>query len=402
MRFRQVSVLGGASIALQLSSYLFLLWLKSNVTATGFVDFVSFIALSGIFGSILTFRSEVVVVQQEKALTLRTVIVPLSLAISFLVVISVVDYLLVVLGVLSTQLNFSIYIMAFGVGLLGLSDFIAIRIGLNWLVLLNKVIISVCLVGIALLYSTEFINSVSSIKTLYFSSYVGSTMCCLVGMVLFSRSSFTSRSAGKIDLRSMASRGSLLSVNTLVNSLFVSCPLLLAAAVLPAGVSADFALLQRTLTGPTTFIRQSYGQLFLKRLLEWDNSGDLLRNKVQALTQRTMKQAGKVYVILVTPLVVIVGILSGYLEVENFNLVFFLIPAFLAQSVVNPLSQIRIVLNQEKQFLLFDIARVTTLLLVLFLVPPSLFVAAFGLTVCLTYLVYVRFILNRVQQISAG
>ena len=199
----------------------------------------------------------------------------------------------------------------------------------------------------------------------------------------------------------MVKRSGLLTASTGVNSVYVNLPILAAAATQSAGFVADFGMIMRMFTAPITLIFQVFGRLFLAESIRWSLAKDKAMSALSRLVSKTMARSVVAYACIAPILLGVLFLFRTELDITNLAIAPFLFMAALGQCAINPVSQVRISLNDETAFLFFDFLRLVVLAVGLFVLASAIaFEIAFGLTALSLYTAYIFFIRFRIARQS--
>jgi hypothetical protein len=199
----------------------------------------------------------------------------------------------------------------------------------------------------------------------------------------------------------MLRRALSLSVSTGVNSVYINMPLLAAASTQTASYVADFGLILRAFTAPITFIAQVIGRFFLADAITWSGDPERTPAVLWRMITRAMVQSVGIFVIAAAALVGLLYLFREPLNFTHLGIAPFLFLATLGQCAINPVSQVRIPINDEHTFLLFDSLRLVVLSVGLFALSQVLpFEVAFGLTAVVLYTGYIGFIRHRIARLG--
>jgi hypothetical protein len=389
-----------ASALIQVANFLVLLAAKSNATDEQFAFLLTQLAIAGIVGAICSMRLEVLVYQTQKAMTRAALFLPVAAA-------AIVTGLSFgVYGIVSAiwqdapVMSFVTIPMMMGLGISAVQNFVFVQVQrLNLLLAARLAQTFALLLLMISLVGNWWSLSGSEILFMIGMAYL---VPAAISLLLYAKelpAKGTEHPAFFLPDWMMLKRSLSLTVSTGVNAVYVNLPLLAAAATQSPSFVADFGLIMRAFTAPTTLIGQVIGRLFLAEAMRWSIKPNRTAKALTRPISRTIVQSVGLY-ILSTP--VLIGLFYLYRDALSFShlgIAPYLFMAGLCQCAVNPISQVRLALTDERAFLLFDVMRLFALMVGVYglatLIP---FEIAFSMTAVTLYVMYIGFIFLRVSR----
>lgn len=402
-RFRgDKAKLAYSSTLIQLASFAVLLVAKMTVPAHDFAFVLTQLALAGIVGSVASMRLEVLIFHQNGRLSRAGILMPI-MATALVIGLAYAIYGLT--SVIYTGMgmaSFHAIPMMVGLSLSAISSFNFVQVRQ-----LNQLLVMRVWQGLAL---AALIAALAS----GFWGLTGEDVLLLIGLAYaFPAIAYTALAYMRHQPEAhdppaiylpdprMLRRALSLAASTGVNSVYINMPLLAAASMQTASYVADFGLILRAFTAPITLIAQVIGRFFLADAIGWSGDPDRTPAALWRMVTRAMGQSVGVFVVVAGTLI---GLLYFFREPLNFahlGIAPFLFLATLGQCAINPVSQVRIPINDEHKFLMFDSLRLVFLFLGLIVLSRVLpFEVAFGLTAVVLYTGYIVFIRHRIARLG--
>lgn len=391
-----------SSILIQVASFAVLLVAKMAVPVPDFAFILTQLALAGIVGSVASMRLEVLIFHQNGRLSRAAILVPI---VAMVLVIGLAYALYGLIAALFTGMgdaSFHAIPMMVGLSLSAITNFTFVQVRQ-----LNPLLAMRVWQGLALAALMAALAS-------GFWGLTGEDVLLLIGLAYaFPAIAYTALAYMRHrpeahdppalylpDARTLR-RALSLSVSTGVNSVYINMPLLAAASTQTASYVADFGLILRAFTAPITFIAQVIGRFFLADAINWSGDPERTPAALWRMITRAMAQSVGIFVVVAAALIGLLYLFSEPLNFTHLGIAPFLFLATLGQCAINPVSQVRIPINDEHIFLLFDAMRLVLLSVGLFALSQVLpFEVAFGLTAVVLYTGYIGFIRHRVARLG--
>ena len=387
---------------IQGANLLVLLVAKATISEADFAFVLTNLAFAGIIGSVATMRLEVLVFQAQGITTYSAALLP-SIAIGTVIVASyLANAIFAQIGAASLELSASAIPMIIGLGLSAILAFLFVQDKqLNALLAMRVVQAGMLALLVVALFAR--IGNLGGEKVLLFIG-IGYAAPAFVGLIYVLIQVAPKRAADQpmfAPSYAMVKRSGLLTASTGVNSVYVNLPILAAAATQSAGFVADFGMIMRMFTAPITLIFQVFGRLFLAESIRWSLAKDKAMSALSRLVSKTMARSVVAYACIAPILLGVLFLFRTELDITNLAIAPFLFMAALGQCAINPVSQVRISLNDETAFLFFDFLRLVVLAVGLFVLASAIaFEIAFGLTALSLYTAYIFFIRFRIARQS--
>lgn len=394
--------LGVASALIQVANFAVLLLAKTSVSDSEFSLILTQLALAGIVGAVASMRLEILVYQDYGRMTFAAILVP-----TFAVVISTAfcfaSYGLIhVFGFESLVLSAAGIPMMLGLGLSTIQSFLFIQVKQMILLLISRACQAVCLgvLMLALVFGIGDLDG-TSILLLIGVCYLVPAVILMAYFLWTLETSQQDPASVYFPRRSLLLRSLSLTLSTGINSIYVNLPLLAAAATQTSSFVADFGLILRCFTAPVTFIRQVVGQLFLADAIMWSIKPSRSKKELLKLVSKTMILSVGLYLVASIFLFGVLYFNTEVLKITHLSIAPFLFVAVLGQCAINPISQVRIPLRDERAFLYFDGARLGFFALGLYLLSEWVpYATAFSISALTLYLSYIFFIRIRISRYS--
>lgn len=394
--------LGYASILIQVANFAVLLIAKAQISADEFAFLLTQLAIAGIVGAIATMRFEILIYQKVGRLTRAAALVPLAAAVGVIALAYLAAGIAALWGGDGTTLSLLSIPMMLGLGLSLAQSFLFVQVKRINLLLASR---GCQAIGLSLLTAVM----AAGLWDLSGRAVLLTTGICYMVPALFWSAYHLAGFKPEpndppslfIPEWSLIKRSLSLTVSTGVNAFYVNLPLLFAAATQTTSFVADFGLILRCFTAPVTFIRQVFGQLFLAEAIGWSTAP--VRNPaiLRRMVTKTILRSVGLYLLLAPFLAAILYFNLDALRITNFHIIPYLALAVLGQCAINPVSQVRIPLSDERAFLWFDATRLIGLWSGLFILSALVpFELAFGLTALALYASYILFIDRRIARFA--
>lgn len=392
-----------ASALIQLANFVVLLVAKTAIPDADFAFLLTQLALAGIIGAIASMRFEVLVYQAHGRMTYAAILIPIFASAAVIGATFVAVELINAVGQQSLTLSaLSIPMMA-GLALSAIQNFAFVQVKRLNALLAARAAQTGALVLVTLAIAWGAWTPTGA--EILFVAGLGYAIPSVIWLTLFILQTEPQQDDPSAlylpDLKTFG-RAISLTISTGVNSVYVNLPLLVAASTQSASFVADFGLILRAFTAPITLIGQVIGRLFLADALRWSTGTEQSTAALSRMILRAMVQSVGCY-LLISP--ILIGLLYFYrdqLNITHIELAGFLFFAALGQCAVNPVSQVRIPLGDERAFLMLDTTRLFALALGLYgLMTIVPFELAFTSMAMVLYLSYIAFILLRVSRYKA-
>lgn len=393
--------LGLASVLIQVANFIVLLQAKMTISDAEFALVLTQLAIAGIIGATASMRFEILIFQELQRMCFAVVLTPIAAIFVVVSLIFAVCEFIFPFPAQHLSLTPLAIPMMVGLALGTVLTFVFVQAQQLSLLLATRATQAGALgLLVVLVASGSWLPTGQEILFFIGMSYALPSIFWIVYFLVrlaadSAASSFPLYKPEWVMLR----RSLSLTFSTAVNSVYVNIPLLAAAATQNASYVADFGLILRSLTAPTTLIAQVNGRLFLKEAINWSILQGRRTAVLSRLIANTMIQCAGVYLI-ITP--VLISLLYTYrvpLNLNHFEIAPYLILATLGQCVINPISQVRIALGDEKTFLIFDTLRLIVLTISLYMLSSFIpFELAFGTAALTLYGTYIAFIFFRVSK----
>lgn len=403
MSSRKVKI-GIATISVQGANLALLYFAKVLFSDSIFTFYLTQVAFAGIIGAIATMRFELLIYQKLGRMSIAAALMPFA----FAVIVTVISIPLVIalrrLGINLPEISPWALLLLLSIGISTATDFLFVQARQITLLLLSRMCQAIGLASIAgmLLFQIGLTDP----ETLLLVQGLAMSLPVLIWILFYFAKYLSAECRQPVMLIpeiQLWQRSFFLTSSTGVNAVYINIPILLSAATQSASFTADLGLILRFLTGPVTFVRQIYGQLFLASALEWSKSVGKKTIVLRKMITKVRNKAGISYIILSIPIVLFLIIGRNHSNIQHIEILPWLYITSLSQSLINPISQVRSVLEDEKNFLFFDTFRMLILFLTLYLLPSYLgFEIVFGTISCSLYLAYGLFISKRVNEFENG
>jgi len=388
-----------ASALIQAANFAVLLVAKITIPSADFAFLLTQLAFAGIIGAIASMRFEVLVFQTHSRMTYAAIVIPIVATAAVIpTFFASVELTNMVMGQDFTLSVLSIPMMI-GLSFSAIHTFAYLQVGLlNALVAARAVQAGALVLVTLALLSGFYSPSGSTLLALIGIGYAIPSALWLVWFILQTSPSRNDPPAFYLPGLGLFKRSLSLTVSTGVNSIYVNLPLLVAYGTQSVSFVADFGLMLRAFTAPVTLIGQVIGRLFLADALRWSLLPENSTSALSRLISHAMVQSLGGYLLISPPLIGLLWLYRAELNIVHIELAAYLFVAGLGQSVVNPVSQVRVALKDERTFLIFDTLRLFTLALGLYSLAAILpYELAFMVTALCLYAAYIGFIFQRVS-----
>ncbi|WP_448329058.1 hypothetical protein [Sulfitobacter sp. M13] len=387
----------------QLTNFLVLLVAKTALTETDFKFLLVQLSIAGIIGVVASMRLEVLIFQKFERETYAGILTPtffiaITIAVSFLCV-AAIDRI----TTSSLTLSFLTIPILVGLAISSVQNFIFVQAKRLHLLLATRFAqATASIILIIGIMNSDLLNSGDRILfVLGLSVALPSTISLIYYVWCIPSGHVASPKFYFPDLKT-AKRATWLTASTGVNSAYLNIPLLFAAATQTASFVADFGLFMRALAAPVTLVGQVTGRLFLADALKWSITSKRQPSILIRLISRAMAESVGFYIVVASALICLLWLLREPLLLTHFTLIYYLFAAAMGQSAINPVSQVRVPLREERIFLALDIARLSCLSLGLYLLAPLLSLElSFAIISLVLYSAYTGFIFQRVLRLPS-
>lgn len=391
-----------ASALVQGTNFSLLLVAKSRISDDDFVFLLTQLATVGILGAIASLRMEVLMYQSHQRITRAALLIP-AIATGLFTFFSYAGFFLSVsVWANSPFLSPLAAPMLLGLALSNVLNFAFVQIQrLNLLLSIRVVQCTLIALVMVLVAARWWVPSGDEILLAIGLAYALPSVFSFA--MFFAQIPIDNANVLERVLPDwvMFRRSISLTFSTALNSIYVNLPVLAAAATQNAGFVADFGLIMRAFNAPITLVGQVIGRLFLASALRWSTEPGRVPSALTRIVTSTMVQSLGLYLVIAPMVMIALYLYREPLKLSDFNIVPFLFLAGLGQCVINPVSQVRMPLSDERAFLCFDFIRLLALGIGLYVVGRLIpFDVAFGVFSVLLYASYVPFIFHRVN--SAG
>ena len=377
-----------------------LLLAKTAVSDDNFAYLLTNLAFAGIIGSIASMRLEVLVFQEHQQITYAAILMPVVALISIVAISFLVNTVVTIAGTSHLLLSPAAGPMMLGLGLSTILTFLFVQKNQTSSILAMRTAqtASLAVLMITILAKPAKLEG-STILLFIGISYAAPAITWLVYQLSQTQSKPISHGIIYLPKREMIKRSLMLTISTGLNSIYVNLPLLVASATQSTTFVSDFGLIMRMFTAPITLIFQVIGRLFLAEAIRWSINPVRATDALSKLIKQAVLQSVGLY-LLVAP--ILFGILYIYrepLSLTHIEIAPFLFLAAIGQCAINPVSQVRIALGDERTFLIFDTLRLVLLAASLILLSRSIpYEFTFATTALTLYTSYIFFIRSRVTR----
>lgn len=379
------------SLLFQGASFLTLLILKPSLHPGEFAFFITQLSWASILGSVATLRLEIMLFQERGYVDKQSLCSILIFSIAILAIIGLgANVVLAAVGS-STSLPMMSILLAFGFGLMEAQSFLCVQMQR-----LFELVVTRAMQAGALIVTALFAWHGLPYNFVFTFYAVGVALPLLVwcGVAIW-------RSAGSLTIHVPApaiwARSIVLTLSTLVNTVYVNAPIVLASATQSPNFVADFGFVMRLLTGPITLIRQAYGHTYLAEAFRIEREGSSFPEPLWRLTKKAMWRSFATYIAILAAGIILLLALYKFFQIENPFMIFILSFATIGQTCVNTVTSIRTPIKKEKEFFLFDTARLVILTASLGLVTSINFDVIFSIVSSSIYVCYILFIRSQIR-----
>lgn len=396
------ALLAYSSLLIQAANFAVLVVAKAWVVPYEFANLLTQIALAGIVGSVASMRLEVLIFHQNGRLSRAAILMP---SVATALVIGLAYALSGLMAALYSGMgdaSFHAIPMMVGLSLSAITNFTFVQVRQLNLLLAMRVWQGLALAALMAALTSGFWGLTGEdVLLLIGLAYAFPAIAYTALAYLRHRPEAHDPPALYLPDARMLRRALSLSVSTGVNSVSVNMPLLAAASTQTASYVADFGLILRAFTAPITFIAQVIGRFFLADAINWSGDPERTPAALWRMITRAMAQSVGIFVIAAAALVGLLYLFREPLNFSHLGIAPFLFLATLGQCAINPVSHVRIPINDEHMFLLFDSLRLVFLSVGLFALSKVLpFEVAFGLTAVVLYTGYIGFIRHRIARLG--
>lgn len=396
------ALLAYSSLLIQVANFAVLVVAKAWVVPYEFANLLTQLALAGIVGSVASMRLEVLIFHQNGRLSRAAILIP-SVATALVIGLAYALYgLTAALYSGMGDASFHAIPMMVGLSLSAITNFTFVQVRQLNPLLAMRVWQGLALAALMAALASGFWGLTGEdVLLLIGLAYAFPAIAYTALAYLRHRPDVDDPPALYLPDAPMLWRALSLSVSTGVNSVYVNMPLLAAASTQTASYVADFGLILRAFTAPITFIAQVIGRFFLADAITWSGDPERTPAVLWRMITRAMVQSVGIFVIAAAALVGLLYLFREPLNFTHLGIAPFLFLATLGQCAINPVSQVRIPINDEHMFLLFDSLRLVLLSVGLFALSQVLpFEVAFGLTAVVLYTGYIGFIRHRIAGLG--
>jgi hypothetical protein len=396
------ALLAYSSLLIQVANFAVLVVAKAWVVPYEFANLLTQLALAGIVGSVASMRLEVLIFHQNGRLSRAAILIP-SVATALVIGLAYALYgLTAALYSGMGDASFHAIPMMVGLSLSAITNFTFVQVRQLNPLLAMRVWQGLALAALMAALASGFWGLTGEdVLLLIGLAYAFPAIAYTALAYLRHRPDVDDPPALYLPDAPMLWRALSLSVSTGVNSVYVNMPLLAAASTQTASYVADFGLILRAFTAPITFIAQVIGRFFLADAITWSGDPERTPAVLWRMITRAMVQSVGIFVIAAAALVGLLYLFREPLNFTHLGIAPFLFLATLGQCAINPVSQVRIPINDEHMFLLFDSLRLVLLSVGLFALSQLLpFEVAFGLTAVVLYTGYIGFIRHRIAGLG--
>lgn len=382
------------SLMFQGATFVMLMMLKSGLTAEGFAYIIIQVAWASILGSVATFRLELLFFQERGRVDRPGLVSMFAFSLFFLPLLGLLINAAMSLTEQSIHLTTFCLVVALGLGLHEAQSFLCVQ-----LQNIPQLLVTRFFQGIGILCAGVLGLNGAAYESV-FMIYALSVAVPLVLWLILT----IARSKGEIRIvippRTTWKRGSALVVSSLVNTVYTSAAVLVAAVTQTPAFVADFGFILRLLTGPITTIRQAYGHTFMAEAFAVDQTQAGAFTKLWQMTWHAIRRSIVVYLMVLACVIVFLFATANLFDLSNPQMILWLSTATIAQVGVNTVSGIRTPLRLEKSFLGFDMMR-TSVLLGALIVPLGIpFDMVFAFTSSTLYCLYIIFVKVQISSLS--
>lgn len=363
-----------AMLSFQFSTLVFFLFLKAQTDDVFFSHFIAVMSVTAVTGSIASFRSEVLIYQADRRVSIRILLLPVSLSL-------VSTILLLALGLLwpsvfGSELPTYALLISFGYAFQQIVQFILIQLGqlTNLLYLKAAQSILVIIICPAMMLGVDAYDAAMGYGVALAAPV---SVWATIWLWRQRRVHVASFRPNLIMIR----RGFVLSGTVFVNTAAINLPTILSAATQPAQYAADFGFLMKVMAAPLALSSAMFGQLFLASNIGRDLR---IRNEVKAVRRSMIQTAlSGVGFVAFCALAMVAGtyVLAWIMPraLDHPSLIFPIVIAALAQASFNPISSVGEIARIESRLIAFYVARAALLYLMLSTVWPIAFEWLFAL-----------------------
>ncbi len=391
--------LGVSTITFQLAMLIFIALLKLGVSDAEFSSFLAVIGIAAIVGATASLRSEVLIMQTDRMVGLRTLVWPVMIIVATTLLFWVLRGAIAGLFDVAVPQYGVVVALAMAVQILG--QFVLIQQGhfVRLMIIRAMQAVLLLLAGAAALAGMPFGQLVWA-----FSGALLTPFAFWMILWIFRN---RSREMGPYRFSPVQVRRSgVLSLTLLVNTAAVNLPIILCVATQSASYAADFGFLMKVFVAPVTLANAMFGQLFLADNIKRDTTDPEEALAVRKSMRGTSLRAILFYTSLAVPAIAVVYAISHFLPdlVSRPELSFAIILATLAQAAFSPVSQIGDIAKIENSFILLYIVRVLLLYVLLGAAWSLDYTMVFAIVSLLMYAVfwvYADFRLRGMTRLSA-
>jgi len=394
LRSRVASMAFG-SLIFQGAGFVIILALKGSLEAQGFAYFITQLAWAGIFGSVATFRLELLLFQEKGCVDRPSLITTLIFCIGILALIGIVFSVSAAVLGRASPLSWVSLLLAFGFALHEAQSFLCVQMTRIPELILTRIAQSIGLM------ITGYIGWAGQMQTLGIILLYGLAIMLPI-LIWFVTAIIRAEGPTRFHFPSRKAwgRSLYLVIATLVNTVYVNLAILIAGATQSPALVADFGFVMKLLTGPISLIRQAFGHTFMVDAFAIDHRMRNARGQFHTLLNRTIISSLKTYLLILIPVFLFLWFTSDIFGIIHAEIILWMSLASIAQVMVNPINGVRTPLQRELSFLLFDFMR--TILLAAALLVPLLvpFEITFSVVSALLYGSYSLFIRHQVNHIG--
>lgn len=380
------------SLMFQGATFVMLMLHKSGLSAEGFTFIVVQIAWASILGSVATFRLELLFFQERGRVDRSSLMSVFAFSVMFLPLLAGAINGAMAFAGQPIHLALFAVVLALGLGLHEAQSFLCVQ-----LQRVPQLLVTRFVQGAGILHA-GFLGWSGSAYEWVFAMYALSVTVPLVIWMIYTTWQVEGEALLAFPHRSAWKRGLALAVSSLVNTLYTSAAVLVAAATQTPAFVADFGFIMRLLTGPITTIRQAFGHTYMAAAFAVDQAKLGAATSLWQLTWHSIRRSVSVYLVILTSVMAFLFTTADLFDLSRPQIIMWLSVATIAQVGVNTVAGIRTPLRLEKAFLGYDVVRTGVLLGVLMMPLGLPFDVVFAVTSSSLYCIYILFI--RIQIFS--